>query len=92
MLPAGTENTKFSPELYKRTVEFLSKNDPKMVYIYGDVDPWTASGVYGQSFTKNKKNLHVYMRPGGSHYTRILTFGEPTQKEIIDLIGGWLKE
>ena len=92
MLPAGTENIKFSAELYKRTVEFLSKNDPKMVYIYGDVDPWTASGVYGQSFTKNKKNLHVYMRPGGSHYTRILTFGEPTQKEIIDLIGGWLKE
>lgn len=92
MLPAGTENTKFSAELYKRTVEFLSKNDPKMVYIYGDVDPWTASGVYRQSFTKNKKNLHVYMRPGGSHYTRILTFGEPTQKEIIDLICGWLKE
>ena len=94
MLPAGTENTKFSAELYKRTVEFLSKNDPKMVYIYGDVDPWTASGVYGQPFTKNKnkKNLHVYLRPGGSHYTRILTFGEPTQKEIIDLIDGWLKE
>ena len=28
---------KFSPALYNHTVEFLTKNDPKMVYIYGDL-------------------------------------------------------
>ncbi len=47
--------------------DFLSKNDPKMVYIYGSIDPWSASGIYGLPFTKNKQNLHVYMCPGGSH-------------------------
>lgn len=92
MLPAGTENVKFSPALYKYTVDFLTHNDPKMVYIYGDIDPWGASGIYGLPFTKNKQNLHVYMCPGGSHKTRILSFPEPTRKEICDLIAKWLKE
>lgn len=55
MLPKGTENTKFSSSLYKFTVDYLTHNDPKMVYIYGDIDPWTASGIYGLPFTKSKK-------------------------------------
>ena len=92
MLPKDAENVNFSPVLYKHTVDFLSKNDPKMVYIYGSIDPWSASGIYGLPFTKNKHNLHVYMCPGGSHKTRILSFPEPTRQEIIDLIGRWLKE
>ena len=92
MLPAGAENVKFSSALYKYTVDFLTHNDPKMVYIYGDIDPWGASGIYGLPFTKNKQNLHVYMCPGGSHKTRILSFPEPTRKEICDLIAKWLKE
>lgn len=92
MLPKGAENVTFSPKLYEHTVDFLTHHDPKMVYIYGDIDPWGASGIYGLPFTKDKQNLHVYMCPGGSHKTRILSFPEPTRQEIIDLIGRWLKE
>ena len=92
MLPKGTEGVSFSSDLYKRTVDYLSTHDPKMVYIYGDIDPWSASGVYGLPFTKSKKNMHVYMLAGGSHKTRILSFPEPTREEIISLIRGWLNE
>lgn len=92
MLPEGQENIKFSPALYNHTVDFLTHHDPKMVYIYGDIDPWGASGIYGLPWTKGKQNLHVYMCPGGSHKTRILSFPEKTRQEIIDLITGWLKE
>lgn len=92
MVPKGQENVQFSPVLYNNTVDFLTKNDPKMVYIYGNIDPWSASGVYGLPFTKNKKNLHVYMCKGGSHRTRINSFPEPTRQEIIQLISNWLKE
>lgn len=92
MVPKGQENVQFSPVLYNNTVDFLTKNDPKMVYIYGNIDPWSASGVYGLPFTKNKKNLHVYMCKGGSHRTRINSFPEATRQEIIQLISNWLKE
>ena len=30
MVPKGAENVKFSPALYNHTVDFLTKNDPKM--------------------------------------------------------------
>ncbi len=91
MLPDGIGKVEFSPALYNHTVDFLTHNDPKMVYIYGDIDPWGASGIYGLPWTKGKQNLHVYMCPGGSHKTRIMTFPEKTRQEIIDLIASWLK-
>ena len=79
--------------LYKNIIKPLDRaRYPELRYIYGDIDPWGASGIYGLPFTKNKKNLHVYMCHGGSHKTRILSFPEPTRQEIISLIGGWLKE
>ncbi len=31
------------------------------------------------------------MNPGGSHVTRILSFPEDKQQEIIKLIGDWLR-
>lgn len=92
MLPDSLANVSFTPALYNHTVEFLKANDPKMVYIYGDIDPWGASGIYGMPWLKGKKDLHVFMCPGGSHKTRILSFPQETKLEIYYLIKGWLEE
>ena len=80
---------KFDKTLYKDTKKFLKKNDPKMVYIYGEYDPWSASGVLE---LKNKENINIFVNPEGSHSTRINSFPEPTRTEIINLIKGWLEE
>lgn len=92
MLPDSLANVNFTPILYNHTTEFLKANDPKMVYIYGDIDPWGASGIYGMPWLKGKKNLHVFMCPKGSHKTRILSFPQETKMEIYNLIKGWLEE
>lgn len=91
MLPDSLQHVKFDPTLYNKTVQFLRTHDPKMVYIYGGIDPWGASGIAGQPWLKGKENLHVYVCPGGSHATRILSFPEKTKTEIINLITAWLK-
>ena len=91
MLPADAEDASFSPDLYKHTLAYLKQNDPKMIYIYGDIDPWSASGIYGLPFTKHKQNLQVYMLSGGSHRTRIMSFPESTREKIIRQIEDWLK-
>lgn len=44
-----------------------------MIFIYGENDPWTAAGV---TWLKEKKNIHVFIQPGGSHLARISTLPE----------------
>lgn len=56
MLPEDLKNMKFDKTLSKQIVRFLKKNDPKMIFIYGQNDPWTAAGV---TWLKDKKNIHV---------------------------------
>ena len=87
MLPAELSGIKFDATLYKKVVKFLKENDPEMIYIYGGDDPWTASGV---TWLKNKKNIKVYVLPGGSHRTRIGSFDTKTQEEIKAQIKAWL--
>jgi len=91
MLPSQFRDLKFDKTLYKKTVRFLKKNDPSMVYIYGGIDPWGASGVAGLKFLKKKKNLKVYVWPEGDHRTRINSFPEPMRTEIIDNIRKWIQ-
>lgn len=89
MLPDELMGMKFDKTLSKKIVKFLKKNDPKMVFIYGEIDPWTAAGV---TWLEGKKNIHVFVQPGGSHLARIGTLPEAMQQEAIELIRGWLEE
>lgn len=89
MLPAELSTLKFDKALYNKVTKFLKKHDPEMIYIYGGDDPWTASGV---TWLKDKKNIKVYVLPGGSHTTRIGSFDTKTQEEIKAQINAWLNE
>lgn len=89
MLPSELSNLKFDATLYNKVVKFLKENDPEMIYIYGGDDPWTASGV---TWLKGKKNIKVYVLPGGSHRTRIGSFDTKTREEIKELINEWLNK
>lgn len=89
MIPVELENVKFDKTFSKRVKTFLKMNDPKMVFIYGEYDPWTAAGV---TWLKGKKNIHLFVQTKGSHATRIGTLPEPMKQEAISLIKGWLEE
>ena len=90
MLPQEFDTIKFSKKLYHRTIAFLKHNDPTMVYIYGGIDPWGASGVAHLKFLQKKKKLKVYMLPQGSHRTRINSFPEAERQQIISTINSYL--
>lgn len=92
MLPEELNGIKFDKRLHKRTVKFLKKNDPKHIFIYGEIDPWTSSGVAGWLDCSDKLNMRVYVEPRGSHKARISTMPEDTKNEIIGRITKWLKE
>lgn len=89
MLPEELKDMPFDKTLSKKITKYLKANDPKMIFIYGENDPWTAAGV---TWLKGKKNVHVFIQPGGSHRTRISTLPEAEKQEVISLINKWLEE
>ena len=91
MLPDSLRGYDFDPTLYKRTVKFLKQEDPTHIFIYGENDPWSASGVCTWLDCKKKRNMRVYVQPRGSHSARIGTLPEDMQADIMDRLTKWLK-
>lgn len=91
MLPAELDTIKFNGDLYKHTVKFLKKNDPKMIYIYGENDPWSSSGVLTWLDFGKKQNMKLYVDPNGSHRARINTLPATQRNECIRLLKLWME-
>ncbi len=91
MLTPELRHYKFDPTLYKRTVKYLKKEDPTMIFIYGEADPWSASGVCTWLDCSKKTNMRVYVQPGGNHGANINNMPEPAKTDIIDRLTKWLR-
>lgn len=92
MLPDSLRGYDFDPTLYDRTVKYLRENDPTHIFIYGENDPWSASGVCTWLDCTKKENMRVYVEPRGSHKARINTMPEDTKREIVERLTKWLME
>ncbi len=84
-LPEGM-NPVFNPAPMKDLHLFLQKTDAKMMFIYGENDPWTASGA----IVPEKENMVKMILDGGNHRTRINTFPEGQKLKLIGILKGWI--
>ncbi|MDR0750715.1 MAG: aminopeptidase [Tannerellaceae bacterium] len=88
MLPPTAPAITFDAALYHKVYNFLKDNDPKMIWIYGETDPWSAARV--PSF-KGKVNEQIYIQPRGSHRARIGSMPEEMKGKILARIEAWLQ-
>ncbi|MCK5077217.1 MAG: hypothetical protein KAR38_12625, partial [Calditrichia bacterium] len=77
----------YSPDKMKNLNKWLQEKGNRIVYIYGDRDPWSASEVELKGKTTDA--LKIYLK-GGNHFTFIKTFPEEERKQIIWKIKRWL--
>lgn len=91
MLPDDAKDIKFDKTLSKEITKFLKKNDPKMIFIYGEIDPWSAAATTWLN-TDKKENVHIFVEPRGSHLARINTLPEEMKQEAISILKKWLEE
>ncbi len=89
MLPDTLAHTKFHKKLSRYVRKYLRNNDPEMLFIYGETDPWTAAGV---TWLKDKRNMKVFIQKGGSHLARIKNMPDEKRKEILEILSQWLGE
>jgi hypothetical protein len=91
MLPDDAKDIKFDKTLSKKITKFLKKNDPKMIFVYGEIDPWSAAATTWLN-TDKKENVHIFVEPRGSHLARINTLPEEMKQEAISILKKWLEE
>lgn len=89
-LPDELRHTKFSKKLYRKVSRYLKRNDPHMLFVYGGDDPWTAPGA-AWTATPRKRNMRVFVEPGGSHRTRIATLPDSARREAVATLRDWLE-
>ncbi|MDL2221452.1 aminopeptidase [Parabacteroides sp. OttesenSCG-928-N08] len=89
MLPDSAGDIAWSPALYQRISSFLQDNDPKMLFIYGEIDPWSAPRVPD---LEGKSNYHIFMQPRGSHAACINAMPEELKQQIMEILTAWFEE
>ena len=89
-LPKDAQNIKFSKNLANKITDYLLKNDPKMIFIYGEIDPWSAAMPLAKVFD-GKKNMQLVIEKRGSHRARINSLPEAERDAVWALLAGWLK-
>ena len=88
-IPDSLTYIEFDANLHEKVNKFLNEEDIPMMFIYGENDPWTATGV---TWLKDKKHMHVFIDPEGSHLARVGTMPEATQQKIKKIFKKWLKK
>lgn len=94
-----TQTFKFDKYLYKDIKRFLKKTDSKMLFIYGEFDPWSAvmpvAPVKNEELKrkgKGRETMHLFIDPAGSHRARINTLPDEMKQEAIAILEKWLEE
>ena len=77
----------FVPGNYEALADFAQTTDLKIVFIGGDLDPWSAVYVDGGG----NPNFRSYIFTRKSHRTQIADFDQQTQDEIVNSIKSWLQ-
>lgn len=88
-LPDDARRIKFSDRLARRIISFLKANDPKMIFVYGQNDPWTAVVPAADVFV-GKQNMYLMVEPLGSHRARINTLPESERDKTWAIIESWM--
>jgi len=74
--------------MYRLQRDFVKKSDARLVFIYGEWDPWTAAAVPDPG----KQNVLYYVQPGGSHRARIGTLPQSMREALLEQLQSWLNE
>ncbi len=86
-LPDGVEVT-YEPQLMQDVDHFIRHKAEKMLFIYGEYDPWSAPAV---DLTYHTSSVKI-VKPGGSHRTRINNLPPELRDQVMNTLQEWLSQ
>jgi len=78
---------KYVAKTSKKVKKFIKTTDSKILFIYGEFDPWSASGFV----VPEKDNFLKIVKTGGSHSTRINNLPENQKMKVQQKLEKWLE-
>jgi hypothetical protein len=86
LTPYGLDTT-FNPKTLPFLHDFVQNRGNHMLYIYGELDTWTATGV---TRITGPADALVMILKGGHHQSGIRAFPDEERKKIYDTLTKWL--
>ncbi|MDD5508460.1 MAG: S28 family serine protease [Bacteroidales bacterium] len=83
--PEGVE-CEYDPLPMEEVDHFLRHDARRMLFIYGEYDPWSAPAVQ----PSGKNDVAVIFKPQGAHSSRIGNLPEDLQEKALELLGKWM--
>jgi len=83
----GGDTLQYNNKTMQWVMQELIKNNPKMIAIVGENDPWGATSINNDKLTNTIK----VVMPKGSHTTRINTLPPLTRDKVISTLNEWLE-
>ncbi len=84
--PPGT-HLKYKKKYMKKVDAYLKANNDKMIFIYGEYDPWSSTAFEP---AKGETKALKIVKPGGSHTTRINNLPDAQRLQVLDSLERWL--
>lgn len=77
---------KYKKRTAKEVKRFIKSTDSKILFVYGEFDPWSATGFE----VPQKANFLKIVKPGGSHSTRINNLTREQKQQVRKTLEDWL--
>jgi hypothetical protein len=81
-----TVDLSYNPELSVDVQKYLAEEASNFIYIYGEYDTWSATGIS----TTGSTNSKIFIKEGGSHRTRISNMPAEQQREVYTTLNTFL--
>jgi len=77
----------YDPEPMQKVDAFIRHQADKMMFIYGEWDPWSSPAVQ----VTGREGVKKYIKPGGSHGSAIYNLPEEMKQNIFSTLEEWLE-
>lgn len=77
---------KYNPRFVPEVLSWLDKNGNNIIYVYGEMDTWTACAVTPGKGTNSVR----YIAPGGDHSARLRDLKPEDRERAVRLLKTWM--
>jgi len=79
----------FEPSLVRKVYDWTQTEADHMIYIYGEIDTWTATGV---PFSDKVEDAHWFILEGEDHGgARVRNMKKENREKLLEILEGWLE-